>query len=181
MVYVALLRGINVGGHNKVEMKQLKATFESIGLRKVVTYINSGNIIFEDNTKKAADLVSSIEQAIKTDFLLDIKVILRSFDRLQTICQKLPKDWVKNEIMRTDILFLWDAIDLPNIVEQLPITKIDNVIYTPGAILWNVLDKNYDNSGMLKLMTSKLSKSMTIRNVNTFRKIFQIMETIKEE
>ncbi|KAA2291787.1 DUF1697 domain-containing protein, partial [Clostridioides difficile] len=49
MIYVALLRGINVGGNNKINMKQLKETFEQAGMLDVVTYINSGNIIFADH------------------------------------------------------------------------------------------------------------------------------------
>lgn len=65
MIYVALLRGINVGGNNKVEMKKLKATFERLGFTNVVTYINSGNIIFEESTKAQNTIVAEIERAIK--------------------------------------------------------------------------------------------------------------------
>ncbi|MGV2794760.1 DUF1697 domain-containing protein, partial [Clostridium perfringens] len=49
MIYIALLRGINVGGNNKIDMKQLKASFERVGMRDVVTYINTGNIIFDSD------------------------------------------------------------------------------------------------------------------------------------
>lgn len=52
MIYVALLRGINVGGNNKINMKQLKETFEQAGMLDVVTYINSGNIIFADHQER---------------------------------------------------------------------------------------------------------------------------------
>jgi uncharacterized protein (DUF1697 family) len=54
MTYVALLRGINVGGNNKVEMKKLKTTFETLGFTSVVTYINSGNIIFNTSDKNGS-------------------------------------------------------------------------------------------------------------------------------
>ncbi|MFT3751872.1 MAG: DUF1697 domain-containing protein [Paludibacter sp.] len=68
MIYVALLRGINVGGNNKVEMKKLKSTFELLGFTNVVTYINSGNIVFEDISKEQVVIVNEIEKAIKKDF-----------------------------------------------------------------------------------------------------------------
>ncbi|NLL75142.1 MAG: DUF1697 domain-containing protein, partial [Erysipelothrix sp.] len=52
MKYVALLRGINVGGKNKVDMKELKALFIDLGYTEVQTYINSGNVIFDTNQDK---------------------------------------------------------------------------------------------------------------------------------
>ena len=181
MIYVALLRGINVGGHNNVEMKKLKTTFELLGFTNVVTYINSGNIIFEDVTKGQDVIVNEIEKAIKQDFQLEIKVLVRNFENIETICQKLPATWLKNEMMRTDVMFLWEKFDKPEIMEQIQINPVDNVEYLPGAVLWNVECKNYGKSGMLKLMGTELYKNMTIRNVNTVRKLHQIMTNINRQ
>ncbi|MCK9208392.1 MAG: DUF1697 domain-containing protein [Salinivirgaceae bacterium] len=178
MIYVALLRGINVGGNNKVEMKKLKTAFELLGFTNVVTYINSGNIIFEDTSKGQDVIVNEIEKAIKKDFQLDIKVLVRNFENIEIICQKLPATWLKNEMMRTDIMFLWEKFDRPGIMEQIQINPVDNVKYLPGTVLWNVEGKNYAKSGMLKLMGTELYKNMTIRNVNTVRKLHQIMTNI---
>jgi len=87
MIYVALLRGINVGGNNKVDMKKLKATFEEIGFRNVVTYINSGNIIFEEIPERQGTIASEAETAIKRDFHLDVKVLVRNYDNIEDICR----------------------------------------------------------------------------------------------
>lgn len=178
MIYVALLRGINVGGNNKVEMKKLKASLELLGFQKVVTYINSGNIIFEEAKKKQKNIVLEIEKAIQKDFQLDIKVLVRDFQNIDLICKKIPTNWVKDEIMRTDVMFLWEQFDNPKILEKLQINEGDNVKYEGGAILWNVEGKDYNKSGMLKLMGTELYRNMTIRNVNTVRKIHQIMMDI---
>lgn len=178
MIYVALLRGINVGGNNKVEMKKLKTTFELLGFTNVVTYINSGNIIFEDILKGQDVIVNEIEKAIKKDFLLDIKVLVRNFKNIEIICKKLPATWVKNEMMRTDIMFLWKEFDSPKIMEQLKTNPVDNVRYVSGAVLWNIEDKNYSKSAILKLMGTKIYKNMTVRNVNTVRKLHQMMANI---
>jgi uncharacterized protein (DUF1697 family) len=175
MIYVALLRGINVGGNNLVDMKKLKTTFESIGFRNVVTYINSGNIIFEELTKRLDIIVTAAETAIRRDLQLDVKVLVRDYDNIDTICRKLPPGWVKNDSMRTDVMFLWEKYDSPEVLEKLKISMVDNVRYMPGAVLWNVEGKDYSKSGMTKLVGTDLYRNMTIRNVNTVRKIHQIM------
>ena len=123
-------------------------------------------------------IVHEIEKAIKQDFQLEIKVLVRNFENLETICQKLPATWLKNEMMRTDVMFLWEKFDNPEIMEQIHINPVDKVEYLPGAVLWNVGGKNYSQSGMLKLMGTELYKNMTIRNVNTVRKLHQIMTNI---
>lgn len=178
MIYVALLRGINVGGNNKVEMKRLKATFESLGFTNVVTYINSGNIIFEELSKERDNIVGKVEKAIQKDFQLEIKVLVRSMEDMEAICQELPSTWIKNETMRTDVMFLWEKFDSPKVMEQLQITPADNVKYLPGTVLWNVAGKDYRKSGISKLMGTELYRNMTVRNVNTVRKLHQIMMAI---
>ncbi|MFT3751871.1 MAG: hypothetical protein QM800_02995 [Paludibacter sp.] len=112
---------------------------------------------------------------------MEIKVLVRDFENIDTICKELPATWTKNESMRTDVLFLWEKFDKPDIIDQLQINPVDNVIYLPGAILWNVEGKNYSKSGMLKLMGTAIYKNMTIRNVNTVRKLHQIMASIHGE
>lgn len=66
MKYVALLRGVNVGGNRKLDMKELKATFERAGMIEVRTYINSGNIIFRDDSRESPRLTSLLESAIES-------------------------------------------------------------------------------------------------------------------
>ncbi|MCE5206045.1 MAG: DUF1697 domain-containing protein [Porphyromonadaceae bacterium] len=175
MIYLALFRGINVGGHNIVEMRKLKTTFESLGFGHVSTFINSGNVVFEDSLKKEDELIQLIEEAVKKDFQLDVKVIVINSEKLNTICQELPATWVKNESMRTDVMFLWEKYDRPEVLKEMPINSVDNVKYVPGAVLWNVEGKNYSRSGMIKLVGTDLYRHMTIRNVNTVRKLHQII------
>ena len=175
MIYVALLRGINVGGNNKVDMKKLKTTFESLGYTNVVTYINSGNIIFEDSSKEQDRFACEIEDAIKRDFQLDIKVLVKSFDDMGLICSQLPDAWVKDKVMRTDIMFLWEDFDSPEVLQHIKINPVDNVKYTQGAVLWNVEYADYNKSGISKLAGTEIFRNMTVRNVNTVRKLYQIM------
>mgnify|MGYP000873223979 CR=1 FL=1 len=178
MVYVALLRGINVGGKNIVDMKKLKVVFESLGFKNVVTYINSGNIIFESIPDSHELIALEAAKAIKREFNLDIKVLVRDIRNIETVCTELPSGWVKNEKMRTDVMFLWEKYDNRGVLDLLKINSVDNARYTPGAILWNVEWTDYSRSGLMKIMGTDLYRNMTIRNVNTVREIHRIMTGI---
>lgn len=177
MIYVALLRGINVGGNAKVEMAKLKASFESLGCADVVTYINSGNVIFSDARKPDA-LVPLIEKAIEHDFGLNIRVILRDQANIQLLNQKIPADWTNDSVQKTDVLFLWDEINKPNILDKVIIKpELERVLYLPGALVWNIGRADVTRGGAIKLIKTSLYAHMTVRNINTVRKLNQLMST----
>jgi Uncharacterized protein conserved in bacteria len=176
MVFVALLRGINVGGNNKVDMKQLKRTFEGLGLTQVVTYINSGNIVFSDELRSSEELAAKLEEAILADFGLAIRVMIRTLDEIRIIMDKLPEDWTNDANMKSDVLYLWEEYDRESVLEELHIKPgIDRVLYAPGAILWSYDKVNATKSGMTKIIGTKLYRQVTVRNVNTARKIYELM------
>jgi len=176
MKYVALLRGINVGGNNKVDMKQLKLVFEQAGMRSVKTYINSGNIMFEYSEKSKTALAETLEQAIESNFGFVVKVLVRSHADIQAIVNELPDTWVNDAVMKCDVMFLWDKVATDTILQKLVIKpEIDSVKYVAGTILWSVDKKNVARSGMLRLVGTDLYRHMTIRNCNTLRKIASMM------
>lgn len=177
MVYIALLRGINVGGNNKIDMKVLKQTFERVGMKDVVTYINTGNIIFSSNDQSKTELSRILEEAIHDDFGLRIKVVVRSIDDVRGIIHAIPVTWKNDKDMKSDVMFLWNEIDDETVLENLVIKPtIDTVKYVPGAILWSIEKKNANKSGMSKIIGTKIYKQVTVRNVNTARKIYELME-----
>ncbi|WP_026701815.1 DUF1697 domain-containing protein [Salibacterium aidingense] len=177
MIYIALLRGINVGGKNKIDMALLKQTFEKAEMHDVVTYINTGNIIFSINHQSKAELSRILEEAIYNDFGLQIKVVVRSIEDITRICNAIPDTWKNDKDMKSDVMFLWEEIDEESVLEKLVIKpNIDTVKYVPGAILWSVAKKNVTKSGMAKIVGTKIYKQMTVRNVNTTRKIYELMQ-----
>ena len=176
MVYIALLRGINVGGKNKIDMKLLKQTFEQAGMNDVLTYINTGNIIFSNNSQSKTELSQILEEAILNDFELHIRVVVRSINDVRGIIKAIPETWKNDKDMKSDVMFLWDEIDDESVLDNLVIKPdIDTVMYVPGAILWSVDKKNVTKSGMSKIIGSKIYKQITVRNVNTARKIYELM------
>ncbi len=177
MIYVALLRGINVGGNNKIDMKELKETFEDVGMESVTTYINSGNIIFTDSSHSRLEIERTLEKAIMDRHMLNIKVLVRSLDDFDEMMKALPGSWKNDKTMKSNVIFLVEGIDNGKLLDELSIKEgIDTVKYVPGAILWMVDKKNSTKSGMLRLVGTKIYRDMTIRNVNTVRKIYEIMK-----
>ncbi len=177
MVYVALLRGVNVGGKNRVEMKQLKATFGEAGMTSVRTYINSGNVIFSSTIRARAQLAGLLEKAIAQRFGFKIDVLVRDIKSMRAVVQAMPSHWTNDKTMKCDVMFLWDDVDRPSILKQLRFKpEMEDVRYASGALIWRVDRQYVTRSGMMKLVGTPLYKRMTIRNCNTTRKLLQLME-----
>lgn len=169
MKYIALFRGINVGGNRKVEMKKLKGLFESLGYTKVSTYINSGNILFESDLDTKS-VLTKITKTFEKTFDFEIPTLVKTEKEMKKIADAIPKDWQNDPKQRTDIAYLFPEIDSKKIIEELPFKKeFVDVRYTKGAIIWNIKKVNVNKSNLAKLISHKLYKSMTIRNVNTAR------------
>jgi len=100
-VYVALLRGVNVGGRGKVDMRELKRQVESLGCADVSTYINSGNVIFRD--RRAA---STLRRLLEAE--LGRRVAVRSLAQIQALCRRIPADWGNDKEQKTDVGFALD-------------------------------------------------------------------------
>jgi len=181
MIYAALLRGINVGGNNKVNMAELKEAFESIGMDSVATYINSGNIIFKNDGHSKKELVSLLEKVIKDRFSLDIRVLVVSIEDFRPVMEKLPDDWRNDKDMKGDVLFLWDDLEEDQLLSSLVINEgIDHVIHVPGAVIWSADKKLVTKSGLMKLAGSSVYKKMTVRNINTVRRLYEMMSALED-
>ena len=177
MVYTALLRGINVGVKNRVEMTKLKKTFQELDFQNVKTYINIGNVIFESKLENENEIAQPLEKSIEIDFKLEIKVLVINKIELGEICHKIDSSWVNDKEMKTDIFFLWDEIDSPDILDLLPKnSEIDNILYLPKGIIWNVSRENQKVSKTDKLVGTKIYKKITVRNINTVRKLLSIID-----
>lgn len=105
-MYAALLRGINVGGRNRVPMPELKALFEKAGHEDVVTYIQSGNVVFRSRTADAATLAADLERRIETAFGPAVAVVLRSPDELAEIAVGNPFLTAGSDTSKLYVVFL---------------------------------------------------------------------------
>jgi uncharacterized protein (DUF1697 family) len=169
MKYIALLRGINVGGNRRVEMKKLKLIFEAMGCQHVSTYINSGNVIFESD-KQQTDIRKKIEANLKKEFGLEILTLVKTEREMKKIATAIPADWQNDARQRTDVAYLFEKSDSKEILSQLPLNReFIEVRYVPGAIFWNLDRQNYSKCRLNKLISHGIYQFMTVRNVNTAR------------
>lgn len=175
-VFVALLRGVNVGGNNMISMKDLKKSFEGIGFGEVSTYINSGNVIFKSKETDARKLERKIEQMLVKDFELDSKVVVRSLSEMEELVKSLPASWNDPDRWRYYVVFLRHTVDSEKILEDLPANAdVEEIVYRPGTLLWSALISEITKSKIQKVSSQKLYKEMTIRNLNTTKKLHQLM------
>ncbi len=175
--YVALLRGINVGGNNKVEMARLKTEVEALGYTQVATYINSGNVVFATKETDIAKIAKKIERVIEKTFHLSISVVVRSHAQIKKVCTAIPDEWQNNAEQKTDVMFLWEAYDSKKSLSLVTINPdVDTVKYVAGAIVWHLKKSDYNKSGMHDIIGTELYKHVTVRNVNTVRKLKGMME-----
>ena len=171
MTYIVLLRGINVGGNNKVSMAQLKEVIEALGCENVITYINSGNVVLSD-TRSCEELHTAIEDALKKEFGFDVKTLVLDKPAFDRVVAALPANWRNDDTMRCDVMFLWEDKNTASVLEDVPARSgIDTVKYVDGALLWSVARDNVRKSGLSKLIGTDLYRKMTIRNCNTVRKL----------
>lgn len=179
MRYLALLRGINVGGKNRVDMPRLRESFDRLGYTDVVTYINSGNVVFtagDDASGDHAGLVTAIEAELAADFGFPIRTLVLDRDTIAGVVAELPPSWVNDNVMKCDAMFLWDEVAGPDALERLTIRPgIDDVKYVNSTILWRIDRTNQSRSGQQKLAGTFVYRHMTIRNCNTLRKLAQLV------
>ena len=176
MTYVAFLRGVNVGGKGMISMAVLKETFEGAGLSGVRTYINSGNVVFSTKTSDTHVLAARIEKAIRAETGMDIKVLVMTQRALKKIVAAVPETWVNDQAMRCDVWLLWKEVDRRKTLEALPSDpEIEDVKYVPGAVIWRIDRKNVTRSKMPKVIGTPLYRQLSIRNVNTIRKLDELM------
>lgn len=181
--YLLLLRGINVGGKNKLSMAELTTHLTSLGFSSVTTYIASGNVVLQSD--KPADQVKSIvEQSLPKQFKLDsqlIKILVLTPAQLRSVVkQKPPAFGDSPDTYHSDVIFLMDIpVDQALAVFQ-PKEGVDTIWPGPNVIYSQRLSAQRTKSRLNKIMVSPLYKSMTIRTWNTTIKLLEIIKNIEK-
>ncbi len=179
--YVVLLRGINVGGKNKVPMAELKKCLEALGFSNVVTFIASGNVFLTSN-KRPDEVKAQIESALPKTFKLDselIKVLVLTRDQLRAVISKKPKGFGDQpDKYHSDVIFLMDIDAAEAMLAFKPREGVDIVWAGDGVIYSQRLSALRTKSRLSAVMISPLYKSMTIRNWNTTQKLLELLKDI---
>ena len=173
--YIALLRGINISGKNKVPMAELKKTFEELGFRAVKTYLNSGNVVFLSAKDSIGNLTSRIEAGIKEQFGLDIPVFVISKEDLEDILQHAPDWWGDNDKEIYDnLIFILPPATFAEVWDEIgePREGLEKIKDYKKAVFWSFSRKDYQKTNWWpKTASANISGKLTIRTANTVRKI----------
>lgn len=176
--YIAFIRGINVGGHNKVPMAELKNHLEHNGFENVVTYINSGNVLVSSTHTDVAEVKVQFEAIILEAFELKISVMIISLQDLSTALNHAPAWWDVDETAKHNAIFILPPVDVQTVYREicdikLPSEKVD--IYG-RVIFWSVPIEDYSAASLSKVVRAKTLEKITVRNAKTTKKMLMIAQ-----
>lgn len=171
--YIALLRGINVGGKNVIKMTDLKSCFETMGFENVVTFIQSGNVVFDSKETDLDKLCLKIEKNLSSTFNYVSKIVLIIQDTLKQIVANAPDGFGSDsENYRYDFFFLKPPLDAAETLLKIKKKEgVDFVFAGNGVLYFSRLSEKSSQSEMTKIIGTPIYKEMTIRNWNTTTKL----------
>jgi len=171
--YIALLRGINVGGNNIIKMTDLKSCFEAMGFTGVSTYIQSGNVSFFSGERDKAKLTGKIEKELSERFTYSSLIVLKTYLELEAIVAGAPAGFgTSHGEYKYDVMFLREGLSASDLRTQIPLEEgVDQVWQGPGVIYFSRLGSRSSQSKMSRIITMSFYREITIRNWNTTLKL----------
>jgi len=181
MQYIALLRGINVGGKNKVSMSDLKVCFEKAGFQSILTYINSGNVIFESEESDIVKLVNQCAGILQKEFGFPISVAVINVDNLQDALEHAPEWWGEDPDAKHNAIFVIPPATADEVtIEAGQIKPEYEKIHVHGEIIfWSAPLTTFSRTRWSKIVGTKAYQHITIRNANTTRKLLELAMSLK--
>jgi uncharacterized protein (DUF1697 family) len=177
MKYVALLRGINVGGKKLMKMADVRNCLEGRGFKHVTTYIQSGNVLFESDKSDVDKLTAMMEEAFTTTFGHEVPVFLRSLTQLQKIVTQAPREWRAAKGLRQNVAFLRSPLTSKRAVSEIdPKPGVDSVKAGDGVVYMSTLMTRLSQSRFPKIVGTAIYADMTIRSYSTCQKILALMQ-----
>ncbi|MDQ3659937.1 MAG: DUF1697 domain-containing protein [Actinomycetota bacterium] len=177
-IYVALLRGINVGGKNLIKMPELKASFEAEGFDHVVTYIQSGNVLFRA-TGSGLALARRIETMLtKTFDHYQAWAVVRSYAQMRTIIEKAPRGFGADPAAYLyDVVFVKEPLTASAALKKVPTREdVDEIHAGRGVLYFSRLKSRATQSRLNRVASLPIYKNMTIRNWNTTTRLLRMMD-----
>jgi uncharacterized protein (DUF1697 family) len=175
--YIALLRGINVGGNKKVPMAQLRELMEGLGYTEVATLLQSGNAVFTCKEKNPAKVGKQLEEAIVQEFGFEVSVVLRTRDELEAVIKANPLPGAEDAPSQFLVMFLSEAPDPKRFAQ------IDPAAYLPDEfrLVGREIYARFPNGvGRSKLATvlggTRLGVIPTGRNWSTVMKLLDLAD-----
>lgn len=174
MTYIALLRGINVGGNSLVKMADLKHEIEELGCTNVKTVIASGNVVFDSKLGEKS-IAKKLETGLSSALGLDLKIVVRTMAEVKQVIAYAPKNWEKGDDIRRYVAFVRLPKKPEDVIAEIELKEgIDSVDSWDGVVYMTTKLSGITKSGFSKLASKKIYKEITIRNYATVKKLVDI-------
>ncbi len=176
--YLALLRGINVGGNNIIAKDDLRRCFEDLGCTNVRTYIQSGNVVFRAPEGDTGQLTERVESGLSERFSYAARAIVLSHAGYHAALGAAPAAWGEDDAYRHNALFTLAGTTAEDVLAGLPPVneELETVAAGPGIIFWSAEKKRVTRSAFVKLPALPVYRQVTIRNHNTVRRLAALLE-----
>ena len=176
--YVALLRGINVGGKNKVTMPELAALFARNGMRRVATYINSGNVIFESEIADTEHLKARCEAFLAERYPFDIPVVVLSAVEVTLAMANAPAWWNTDATATNNAFYVIPPATVQEVFAQEGAHRpeYEQVASHGRVIFWTAARKTFSRTRWSKIVQLPAYRYVTLRNANTALRLAQLLQ-----
>ena len=177
--YISILRGINVSGKNKIKMVDLRRLYEDLGFQDIVTYIQSGNVVFKTAVKQEADLLTTIEQVIESEYGFHVPVQIRTHQEMGIIVDNCPfnsLDLVENgtKVLVTFLSQIPSA-EKSEAIQQY--VKAPEELVMRGREVYLHCPNGYGRTKLSnRFLESKLKVTATTRNWRSVQKLYALSE-----
>lgn len=178
MQFIAFLRGINVGGNNKVSMAELKVALAERGLANVKTYINSGNVLFESDTKDTDALTTVCEQAIEDQFGFPVGCVVLSAAEYKQEMDAAPDWWGDgNEHMRSDALFVLRKGTAQAVIDAVGAVDdtYEHIAMGKKVVFWTIDRRKYGRARLPKIIGTDVYRTVSMRSSTTSQKLYFLL------
>ncbi len=175
--YLALLRGVNVGGKSLLPMAALREALTKEGFESVRTYIASGNV-FVESGEPAEAVGRRIEKVITEGFGLEVPVVVFNYEEWKKIINEAPSTWGKDDAWKHNLLVLLPPYDMEEVIQVVGELKPGIEVLVPGeGVLYQSISKElFGVTTTGKLAASPIYKRMTVRNYGTSTKLLGLFE-----
>jgi len=177
--FLALLRGLNVGGQNVIAKSDLIRCFEDLGFDNVRTYIQSGNVLFSAGETRVQELTCAIETRLSEQLSNPVRAVVFTRMRYRKAVAAAPDGWGGNDDRKHNALFTLPGITPQRVIEQLPARKegLEALSAGPGVIFWSISRQHQTRTTWMKLAAAPVYQHVTIRNHRT---VFRLRDLLDE-
>lgn len=176
--FLALLRGVNVGGQNVISKSELARCFEELGFTGVRTYIQSGNVLFRAGETRVAELTRAVEQRLTERLGQPVRAVVFPRTRYRAAVRAAPAGWGRDDDRKHNALFTLRGTTPRRAVSELPFLKpdIESLAIGPGVVFWSISKAHQTRTTWMKLAATPVYRQVTVRNHRTVLRLLELFE-----